>query len=245
MNANVIFSCSCQGDSEPEKRGQLSRKTLMTAGAASVFFVAGCLSQSPSLFFLTIVCIMLLIYRAMEPVYGRRIQVTPTHLQVVHSDGTVLQSIVLDDVTAIRAAGNDSLVIYARTQIPETTETTMKAYTFSGIADCAGLAAALKRQMSGASGKPLFTAEPARQISAVQPMQPRLLTEDEADELHAAQHLFNQGMISEQQFSGVMQQSAPLPAPLTGEELNEMNASDYLQRQELLAQQLGMTQTEE
>ena len=72
-----------------------------------------------------------------------------------------------------------------------------------------------------------------------QPIQPHIMREDEADELHAAQHLLNQGMISPKQFSGLLEPSGQECEPARQPDINAQNAVDYQQRQEQLAQQLG------
>ena len=60
-----------------------------------------------------------------------------------------------------------------------------------------------------------------------------------ANAVNAAQHLLNQGMISEQQYSGLLVPPGQQPVPLPAEDINAQNAADYQQRQEQLAQQLG------
>lgn len=249
MESNVMFSCGFLRKYEPEERRGHSIKMLVAAGAAVLFFVMGCISRSPFLFFLDIACIVLSVFNAMKPMPGGKIQVTPTHLQTVSFDGHILQSYALADISAIRAAGPNSVWIQGKRRDPKRLEAVMAEFTIDGIADCTGLVSAVTRQMSGADRPPHFAAKPVqqpsvRQNAAIQP-QPRRLTEDEADRLHAAQHLLSQGMISEQQYSGVMKPAAPQPRPLTADELNEMNAADYQRRKAKIAQQLEMTQTEE
>ena len=168
------------------------------------------------------------------------IHVTATELQVVRSDGKVQWSCALKDIWDVNAPDRDTLNFMVRSnESGVSTEVTLRT-----VADIDGLIAAIAKWGTVQSAAPHMIPElPA-------PPQPKpvplhRMSEDEADELHAAQHLLNQGMISEQQYSGLLvppvQQSVPLPA----EDINAMNAADYQQRQEQLAQQLGMTQLEE
>lgn len=127
----------------------------------------------------------------------------------------------------------------------------LSEYMISRIADSTGLVSAVSRQMSGADHPPLHAAKPAPQFpvrqNAVmqQPQipaqpQPRVLTEEEADALHAAQHLLNQGMISPKQYSGMLMPPEPEILPEQPADINAQNAEDYLHRQELIAEQLGI-----
>ena len=164
------------------------------------------------------------------------IHVTATELQVVRSDGKVQWSCALKDIWDVNAPDRDTLNFMVRSnESGVSTEVTLRT-----VADIDGLIAAIAKWGTVQSAAPHMIPElPAP------PVPLHRMSEDEADELHAAQHLLNQGMISEQQYSGLLvppvQQSVPLPA----EDINAMNAADYQQRQEQLAQQLGMTQLEE
>ncbi len=248
MESNVMFSCIYRDTGGSAEQKPLSKKTLSAYGAAVLLFVIGCLTGLPFLFFLAVAIIVGSLFIKEQPAAVRKIQVTPTHLMAVEFNGRILQSFALKDIMAICAEGADTVVMKVKTRNPQTLEIELSECRFAGVGDCSGLIAAVKRQITGQSTPPQL---PARQTAAVQQPQfpaqpqPRMLTEDEADRLHAAQHLLHQGAISKQQYSGVMKPAAPQPRPLTADELNAMNAADYQQRQAKIAQQLEMTQTEE
>ena len=242
MESNVMFSCIYRDASGSAEQKPLSKKTLFAYGAAVLLFVIGCLTSLPFLFFLAVAVVVGSLFIQERPVTVRKIKVTPTHLMTVESDGRILQSFALKDIMAIYAEGADTVVMKVKTRNPQTLEIELSECRLAAVDDCSGLIAAVKRQITGQSTPPQL---PARQTAVVQQPQPRMLTEDEADRLHAAQHLLHQGTISKQQYSGVMKPAAPQPRPLTADELNEMNAADYQRRKAKIAQQLEMTQTEE
>ncbi len=248
MESNVMFTCIYRDTSGSAEQKPLSKKTIFAYGAAVLLFVIGCLTRLPFLFFLAVAVVVGSLFIKERPVTVRKIKVTPMHLMTVEYDGRILHSFALKDIMAIYAEGADTVAMKVKTRNPQTLEVELSERRLAGVDDCSGLIAAVKRQITGQSTPPQL---PARQTAVVQqpqiPAQPqsRLLTEDEADRLHAAQHLLNQGTISKQQYSGVMKPAAPQPRPLTADELNEMNAADYQRRKAKIAQQLEMTQSEE
>ena len=148
----------------------------------------------------------------------------------------------LKDIREIYASDRDTVKIMVWSE-------TLRApveETLRSVADTDGLVAAVTKYGYVRSTAPNLIQEVPRQIPA-RPVQPHIMREDEADEIHAAQHLLNQGMISPKQYSGLLVPPVPerladrLPEcmPELSTDVNAQNAADYLQRQAMIAQQLG------
>ena len=64
------------------------------------------------------------------------------------------------------------------------------------------------------------------------------------NEIHAAEHLLRQGMITPQQMADMYRQPEQ-EQPLSQDEINARNAASYMRRNEMLAQQLGGAQEQD
>ena len=156
------------------------------------------------------------------------LHVTPTTLQIVLANGSALKEYALKDITEIYASDQVTVTMMVWSEQQQTAVEETLRY----VADANGLAAAVEKYRGMGIPEPQVTAP---DISQRIPLQPHVLAEEEADKLHAAQHLLNQGMISQQQFDEMLMppQAAQQPDP------DEQNADDYFRLQELLAQQIS------
>ena len=156
------------------------------------------------------------------------LHVTPTALRIVLANGSTLKEYALKDITEIYASDQVTVTMMVWSEQQQTAVEETLRY----VADANGLAAAVEKYRGMGIPEPQVTAP---DISQQIPLRPHVFAEDEADKLHAAQHLLNQGMISQQQFDGMLMPPQTAQQP----DLNEQNADDYFRRQEMLAQQLG------
>ncbi len=240
MDPDVKFSCGY-------KPTDANQNSVLSCGGIifSAFFLIVLLTIST----LKREWFMLLLLLAFSvPFYGimwksfldQYIHVTATELQVVRSDGKVQWSCALKDIWDVNAPDRDTLNFMVRSnESGVSTEVTLRT-----VADIDGLIAAIAKWGAVQSAAPHMIPE-LPVLPQPKPVPLHRMSENEADELHAAQHLLNLGMITSQQYADVLSPPEPEPVPVQFADINAQNAADYLKRQEQLAQQLGMTQSEE
>ena len=233
MDPNVKFSCSYKPATDKNSSVETFGDVCFICLILAVFLAIGVALHSILLTAFTLIFSALTFVCIKKARLKQFIQVTPTALQIVRSDKKILAQFALKDIMEVSSPDKHTAVL---TMYPGSgSEDAEHTLWFVGDAD--GLLVALSEwggvHIAGSVPKPQLSE------SDPDPAQPRVLTDEEADELHAAQHLLNQGMISEQQYSGLLVPPVQQPVPLPAEDINAMNAADYQQRQEQLAQQLG------
>ena len=239
MDPDVKFSCGY-------KPTDANQNSVLSCGGIifSAFFLIVLLTIS----ILKREWFMLLLLLAFSvPFYGimwksfldQYIHVTAAELQVVRSDGKVQWSCALKDIWDVNAPDRDTLNFMVRSnESGVSTEVTLRT-----VADIDGLIAAIAKWGAVQSAAPHMIPE-LPVLPQPKPVPLHRMSENEADELHAAQHLLNQGMISPKQYSGLLVPPVPERAPAQIADINDLNAADYLQRQEQLAQQLNQEEKE-
>ena len=236
MESNVLFSCGYKPVGQ-EKDSTLScGKMLLIGGFLAVFFIISAVKGRVLMLLFLLMFIPITIESLKNSSLNQFVHVTPTALQVVRSDGKVLEEYLLKNIREVYASDRDTVKIMVWSeQCHAAVEETLRF-----VADTDGLVAAVKKYgRVGNSGSnmmiPGISQVMTPGISQRIPLQPHVFAEEEADKLHAAQHLLNQGMISQQQFDGLLMPPQAAQQP----DLSEQNADDYFRRQELLAQQIG------
>ena len=247
MDSKVIYECQYGS-------GSTSRGSVTSWVTALICFV--CLWLITSLFsaklvFLSGLVLLAAVIRSVLSLRRDRehhtfkMQVTETKLRVIRDDGEITRAFDLRDIPKIYTAPAGEIVVRVKTKPFSEQSEDEAIYTLCGAKDSGGIVAVAKRQIEklqqeeGSGQKAVSAPLPAASKTAVPLLRPRALTEEETDELHAAQHLLNQGMISPKQYSGLLVPPVPERAPAQIADINDLNAADYQQRQEQLAQQLG------
>ena len=163
-----------------------------------------------------------------------KIQVREQEIRIEQKNGEILRSISLSDVAGVSADINGDVYVYMLTSETGTCQTLVgieKPDSFAVFAQNR------IRQMKENEGHPKPAAEkPPEPVCIPEPVIP----ESVINEFRAAEHLVQQGKISPEQFAGMYSQPEPQQAPrLSQDEIDERNAAAYMQRREMLAQQLG------
>ena len=229
MDNEVLFECGCQYQ---RKTGELGKDILflilsLIAGIGFAVIPMHFISSVSVLLVLSsfailpVVGLVHLVYACTRLVYGK-IRLYADRICVLQMDGKISRTIDLRDISAVYPDGSDQVIFMGPVRqsadgLPVASQTVL-----GGVGNPQGFAAAVMKQLAGRS-----------QSAAQQP----LLTESGVNELHAAEHLLQQGMITPQQMAGMYRQPEPAQ-PLSQAEINERNAASYMQRQEMLAQQI-------
>ena len=234
MDPDVKFSCGYK-PADANQNAALSCGGIIFSAFFLIVMIAISLLKREWFMLLSLLAFSVLFYGIKwKSSLDQYIHVTATELQVVRSDGKVHWSCALKDIWDVNAPDRDTLNFMVRSnESGVSTEATLRT-----VADIDGLIAAIAKWGHVQSAAPHMIPE-VPVLPQPQPLLQRTLTEEETDELHAAQHLLNQGMISPKQYSGLLVPPVPERAPAQIADINDLNAADYLQRQEQLAQQLG------
>ena len=241
MDPNIKFTCGYKPVEEEKQGASMSCGNMFFIGIILATFAVICIAKGAMfMLLLLLAAVVLTVMSMMKSNLSQFLRVTPLALQVVRSDGSILKEYALKNIRAAYASDPDTVKIMLWSEQAQASV----EHTLRFVSNPDGLAEAITKYGRIRSAAPQLIPEVPQQI----PVQPyplpvfqRDLTEDEADELHAAQHLLNQGMISPHQYSGMLVPPVPerAPVPVKQEDVNTVNAEDYLRRQEMIAQQLG------
>ncbi len=236
MDPNLKFSCSYKPAGTNQSSSTSCAPAVFSAFFLIFFITVSVIRREWFMLMLTLLFSVVFIWSLWSSSMDQYIHVTMTALQVVRSDGKILEEYALKDIWGVNMPDRDTLNFMVRSDESGTSsEVTLRL-----VADIDGLVAAIAKWGHVQSAAPHMIPEvPVLPQPKPQPILPRVMREDEADELHAAQHLLNQGMISPKQYSEMLVPPVPDRAPAQSADINAMNAADYLQRQEMLAQQFG------
>ena len=228
MKSNVLFSCGYHPPEGTNGNVSSSRKVFFICLALGIFLMLCLLMKSVAIPLFLLFFGGITSWGFISAAHAQSVQVTPTALQIVQGTGKILKQIALADIKGIYKSDKSTviLMVYTGSDLAYAEE------TLWFVENVDGLIAAVKKYGSVENSESqMMTPESPQQI----PLQPHVLAEEKADKLHAAQHLLNQGMISQQQFDGLLMPPQAAQQP----DLSEQNADDYFRRQELLAQQIG------
>ena len=248
MDSEVIFECRYGSDSFESKAGISCGDIAFIMGINALFLFFGICAKSFGLIFFVLLMVVILtvhFYRYCREHDDAKIQVTQKKLQIIGRNGRIERSFDLRDITKIYAVGSSAVIVRVPLDPFAPRDDEYTEYTLDDAADNAGVVMNVLKQIAKLNTDSEQISESGEQIPAEQPqfsaVQQRDLTEDEADAFHAAQHLLNQGMISDRQYEKLLEPQTPEPdaeQPVQTADINSQNAADYMQRQAMLAQQL-------
>ena len=235
MEEKVIFECGYG------KKYELSSFPRNKAGLIFLLLFASLCSGS---FLFSAVILMILaavigkwVFSAMEN-YCVKIQLLPYEIRVRKEGGPLMAQISLNAVRDIYRTGDDIVVQI----VTDPVRNTFTEQYFPNVHESVAFLTAAKAQLEMVKQENALRQAVMLQQQAAQPpvMPLPVMPESERNKILAAEHLLQQGMITQQQFTDMYRRQVPAQ-PLSQAEINARNAADYLQRQEMLAQQLGRT----
>ena len=232
MDNELLFEC--------DYRNPYTSDYLLTALVALCFLVVlTALHIYIGTLFILFILVLLLTTVLHETAqhHHAKIQIWENEICVVRDNQTVMRTIALRDVRSIQAAEKSGFQLMVEIPTQHGTSVSRSELLF-GIADPVGFERVLRARLEEMNG---MQQQHPQTIPEFQPLsrQPAI-SENEINEIHAAEHLLRHGMITPQQMAGMYR----LPGqeqPLSQDEINARNAADYRQRKEMLAQQLGGT----
>ncbi len=237
MENELFFEC--------DYRNPYTSDYLLTALVALCFLVVltALHIYIGTLFILFVLSLLLLtVLHETAQHYHAKIQIRENEICVVRDNRTVMRTIALRDVRSIQAAEKNGFQLMVEIPTQQGPSVSRSELLF-GIADPVGFERVLRARLEEMHKMPqqLPQAIPAPQPLRRQPA----LSENEINEIRAAEHLVQQGRISPEQFAGMYSQPEPQQAlRLSQDEIDARNAAVYMQRREMLAQQLGSAENQ-
>ena len=239
MDNEVLFECDYQMPAS-------CSSMLLFYSVCTIFMLAaisdGGIVLMPLFMFFMLLRAALYLFEASQH-YCTKIQLLPDAVRVRNEDGKILRCVSLIDVVSVRVQKPN------KDKDPDTIELvknspngiTRVTEKFNGVARAQDFADAVTQQLARLHSAPFPQKNPQPQPMMPLPvMRQPVLSETEINEFRAAEHLVQQGRISPEQLAGMYSQPEPQQAQrLSQDEINARNAAAYMQRQEMLAQQLG------
>ena len=175
-----------------------------------------------------------------------KIQVTTKDIRIIRINGPIVRVYPFKDLKDVYAQDDTTISIKMRSDSDVT-----GYHLLTGVGNAKRFAA-----IAQAQAKAFRQAEAAAQQKRTAPQIPgyafqphqQTMPESEADSLHAAEQLLMTGQITQGQYNIMIGRAAqqPLQQPLQSQDMNTLdlqNAADFMQRNEMIAQQMRAERT--